>query len=84
MKRHIGGGQTTLTLCGIYAPYRNVSDPEIGSAPLDLCQRCARIHQKEVDRELETKALLARTERAIARADAILSKPCCDGRCGAP
>lgn len=84
MKRHIPRDSTRLTLCGIYAPHREVSDPEIGADPFDLCKTCRRIHRAELSRQEELAQLLKRTEETLKRTDESLAKPCCDGACGAP
>lgn len=81
MKRHIGHPAAHLTLCGIYAPHRLLSEGEMGVA-FDGCKTCTRLYQRAKEVSEAFDEAVARADRAIARVDAILAQPCCDGRCG--
>lgn len=82
MKRHIPHGTKSLTLCGLDT-LRTVSDPEIGADPFDLCKTCRRIHRLEVSEQEARAAFIKSGESLMKRVDEILSKPCCNGACGA-
>jgi hypothetical protein len=81
LNRHIGRDDSDLTLCGIFAPHRLLSEGEAGVAR-DGCRVCTRLYLTERAQREGERQLLSRIEETLARVDTLLVTPCCGGCCG--
>ena len=81
-RRHIPDCGTTL--CGRQERSVVCISYDHEASDRDVCKSCYRRHRVMEDAKEEARIRNASFEKTLKLADEILSKPCCNGACGAP